>query len=203
LYCGKSVYVVFHIVRTVRHIEVLKRSLDFKEILKKNSAVSPDHKMHNDFKVYYPRKNMFLYYGKYGMFHSEGFEVLTVVGMKSYLFWKVTLSSPLKVKQHFGGKNSFSIPSGKEGTCFKITIFWDVIPCSLIDKTSVSEESSASICRVEEYAHVSHIAWFWFEFLVVLKKLFIAAIVNIWFRVWWYSSLLSYRNRSRHWLRPF
>jgi hypothetical protein len=92
-----------------------------------------------------------LYYGKYGMFHSEGFEVLSAVVIKSCFFWEVTLSSPSKVNQHFGGKNSiFSIPLNKEGLYFKITVFWDVIPCSLVYKISVSEESA----MVEEYVHV-------------------------------------------------
>jgi hypothetical protein len=32
-----------------------------------------------------------------------GFEVLTVVVMKSNIFWDIMLCSPLKVNQHFGG----------------------------------------------------------------------------------------------------
>jgi hypothetical protein len=32
-----------------------------------------------------------------------GFEVLIEVAMKSTVFWDITLCSPLKVSQHFGG----------------------------------------------------------------------------------------------------
>jgi hypothetical protein len=36
------------------------------------------------------------------IFHYVGVEAVTAVIMKSYIFWDITLSSPLKLSQRFG-----------------------------------------------------------------------------------------------------
>jgi hypothetical protein len=44
--------------------------------------------------------------GKYGLpcgYKNVGFEVLAVEVMKSCVTWNITMCSPLKVGQHFGG----------------------------------------------------------------------------------------------------
>jgi hypothetical protein len=44
-----------------------------------------------------------------GLYILIGFEVLTPVVMKSYIFWDITQCSPLKVNRHFGGICSFHL----------------------------------------------------------------------------------------------
>jgi hypothetical protein len=51
------------------------------------------------------------------------FEILTVVVMKSTVFWDITPCSPLKVNRHFGGKYRLHIQDRKISSALFATCF--------------------------------------------------------------------------------
>jgi hypothetical protein len=84
------------------------------------------------------------------LFAYVGFVAFTAVVMKSYISWDITLHSTVNVKQHVPPKcwlpftrlygvtsqkiELFSVYVGFEVVItVKSTVFWDVMPCGLIE----------------------------------------------------------------------